>query len=163
MYNNTNNNINMSNSTHSLSTMSVEEWKELMNGVPDVSFDKVDVTTPPYEGGVTSISFVNTTEEKKRETDQQISLEALARSDQPFKWIVMGKTEYNEMGNWSLRPFGSLLEAIAYGEEEVIKKNSRGYSYYRSFVIQPLLKDINSFELTSEQIHMIREIEASVI
>ncbi len=149
----------MSNSTNSLSSMSVEEWKELMSGVPGVSFDKVDLTTSTCEGGVTSISFVNTNEEKKTKTDQQILLEALARSGEQFKWCVMGKTEYNETGNWSLRPFGSILEAIAYGEE-IIKKNSRGHSYYRSFVIQPLLKDINSFELTCEQIHMIRDIES---
>ncbi len=52
----------MSNSTNSLSSMSVEEWKELMSGVPGVSFDKVDLTTSTCEGGLTFISFVNTNE-----------------------------------------------------------------------------------------------------
>ena len=142
--------------------LSLKDWSEIMNKVQGVTFepfDKVEVTSA---GGVTAISFVNTEEEVTKKQKHQLVLETLASSDQPMKYIVMGKTEYNEMGNWSLRPFGSLHEAIAYGEK-LTTRDSHGYRSYHDFVIQPLLKDMNSFELTSEQIGMIRDIENSVL
>jgi hypothetical protein len=143
--------------------MSVEDWSGIINEVPGVTFepfDKVEVTSA---GGITAISFVNTVEESKKKTDRRSLLEALAKSDQPFKYIVMGKyEEYNDICNSSMRPFGTVREAITYGTK-LTTRNSRGYRYYQDFVIQPLLKDINSFELTSEQIDMMHEIENSFV
>jgi len=130
-----------------------------MNGVPGVTFepfDKVDVTSA---GGVTSISFVNTVkEETKKKTNQQV-LETLASSDQPMKYIVMGiNEEYQDICNYTMMPFGTIREAIAYGEQ-LTTRDSRGCRGYCSFIIQPLLKDKKSFELTKEQIAIIRNIE----
>jgi hypothetical protein len=130
-----------------------------MNGVPGVTFEPFDKVELTSTGGVTAISFVNTIkEETKKKTDQEV-LETLASSDQSMKYIVMGRNdEYHEIGNNSLRPFGTIIEAIAYGEQ-LTTRNSRGYRLYHSFLIQPLLKDKNSFELTGDQIVMIRNIE----
>jgi len=139
--------------------LSVEDWSNIMNGVPGVTFepfDKVDVTSA---GGVTSISFVNTVkEETKKKTNQQV-LETLASSDQPMKYIVMGiNEEYQDICNYTMMPFGTIREAIAYGEQ-LTTRDSRGCRGYCSFIIQPLLKDKKSFELTKEQIAIIRNIE----
>ena len=140
-------------------TISVEDWSVIMNGVPGVifePFDKVEVTSA---GGVTSISFVNTAEESKEKTDRQILLETLAKSEQPFKYIVMGRDdEYNEIDNSSMRPFGTIHEAMAYGKQ-ITMKGLRGHRHYNSVLIQPLLKDRNSFELTSEEVIMVCDIE----
>lgn len=139
--------------------LSVKDWSEITNKVQGVTFepfDKVEVTSG---GGVTSISFVNTVkEETKKKTNQQV-LETLVSSDQSFKYVVMAiDEEYNDICNYTMRPFGTIREAIAYGEK-LTTRDSRGYRGYCSFIIQPLLKDTNSFELTSEQITMIRNIE----
>jgi hypothetical protein len=142
--------------------MSVTEWSDIMNSVTGVTgvtvehFDKVQVTSG---NNITSVLFVNTEKEAQKKTEQQILIETLAISDQPFKYIVMGRDdEYQELANYSLRPFGTIMEAIAYGEQ-LTRRNSRGCILYHSFVIQPLLKDMNSFQMTSEQIGMIRDIE----
>jgi hypothetical protein len=143
--------------------MSVTEWSNLMNSVPGVTFgpfDKVDVTS---SNDITCVCFVNTVKQNKKQTDQRLLLETLAKSDEPFKYIVMGRNdEYHEIGNHSLRPFGTIMEAIAYGEQ-LTTRDSRRYRLYHSFVIQPLLKDIDSFEMTSEQIVMVHDIENIII
>jgi hypothetical protein len=156
----------MSKSKDTFANMSVSEWSDIMNSVTGVtveSFDKVEVTT---SNNITSILFVNTAKDsiqKKIKMDRDTLLETLAKSDSPFKYIVMGRDdEYQELGNHSLRPFGSIMEAIAYGEQ-LTAINSRGNRLCHSFLIQPLLKDIDSFELTSEQIGMIRDIENGVL
>jgi hypothetical protein len=149
----------MSKSNDTFANMSVTEWSDIMNSVTGVTvepFDKVQVTSG---NNITSVLFVNTEKESKKKTEQQILIETLAMSDQPFKYVVMGRDdEYQELANYSLRPFGTIVEAIAYGEQ-LTMRNSRGYTMYHSFVIQPLLKDMNSFQFTSEQIGIIRDIE----
>jgi hypothetical protein len=151
----------MSNFNDTATNMSVEDWSEIMNGVPSVTFEPFDKVEVTKGGGVTAISFINTMKENKIKTDRQILLESLANSDQPFKYIVMGRNdEYHEIGHQSLRPFGTIREAIAYGEK-LTTRDSHGYRSYHSFVIQPLFKDINSFELTSDHIDMICEFENS--
>jgi hypothetical protein len=148
----------MSKSNDIFANMSVSEWSDIMNSVPLEPFDKVEVTT---SNDITSVLFVNTAKESKKKMEQQLLLETLAKSNCPFKYIVMGRDdEYQELGNHSLRPFGTIMEAIAYGEK-LTTRDLRGYRVYHSFVIQPLLKDMDSFELTKGQIGMLREMENS--
>jgi hypothetical protein len=131
-----------------------------MKSVPLEPFDNVNVTT---SNDVTCICFVNTAKEAKKKTDRELLLETLAKSNCPFKYIVMGRNdEYNELGNNSLRPFGTIMEAIAYGQQ-ISTKCSRGYRSFHSYIIQPLLKDIDSFVLTSEQVTMICDIEKELL
>jgi len=151
----------MSNFNDIATTLSVKDWSGIMNGVPGITvepFDKVEVTSGD---GVTSFSFVNTVEENNKKTERQILLEALAKSDQPFKYIVMGRDDdYNEIDNCSLRPFGTIREAIAYGKK-LMKRDFQGDRSYGSVVIQPLLKDKNSFDLKCDQIGILLDIENS--
>lgn len=153
----------MSHFNDTATSMSVEDWSGIMNSVPGVTFepfDKVEVTS---NRDVTKISFVNTVEENKKKTDRQILLETLAKSDKSFKYIVMGRDdEYNEIDNSSMRPFGTIHEAMAYGKQ-LTMKDSRGYRCYHSVLIQPLLKDRNSFELAREEVIMVCDIEKSFV
>jgi len=142
-----------------LNNLSVKDWSEIMNKVPGVTFepfDKVEVTSA---GGITSISFANTVKEETKKQKDKLVLETLASSDQPMKYIVMGINEdYQDICNYTMMPFGTIREAIAYGEQ-LTTRDSRGCRGYCSFIIQPLLNNQKSFELTSEQIAMIRNIE----
>jgi hypothetical protein len=108
---------------------------------------------------VTSFYFENEAEKKKTSKLQTELLKTIASSDQPLKYVVMGRNdEYQEIGYKSMRPFGNIIEAVNYGEKLIVD-----YPYsYQSFIIQPLLKDDTAgFNLSKEQIDMIYDIENS--
>jgi hypothetical protein len=75
----------------------------------------------------------------------------------------MGRNdEYHELCNTTIRPFGTVAEADAYGNQ-LLKLRSWGACCYHSFVIQPLFKEANSFELSKAQIDFVLALETESV
>ena len=138
----------MSNS-NTFESISVADWSNILPTSTFESVDHVEISSGP---NIVTTTFHNIEKEKKIKTSQIELIETLVKSDIPYKYIVIGRNdEYQELGQSSIRPFGSIREAIAYGETLTLREQG----LYHSFVIQPLLKDKNSFELTREHIEII--------
>lgn len=134
-------------------SISVADWSNILPTSTFESVDHVEVSSGP---NIVTTTFHNLEKEKKIKTSQIEVIESLVKSDILYKYIVIGRNdEYHELGQSSIRPFGTIREAFAYGKTLTLKEPYSGQGLYHSFVIQPLLKDENSFELTSEHIEII--------
>lgn len=134
-----------------------EDLLGIINSIPDIHpSDEVTITS---HDGITCMSFENTSKNKTLISQQRLLEELANNHENLLKYIVMGRNdEYHEIGNYSMRPFRTIREAILYGET-LITKNHRIHSGYHSYIIQPLLEGIDSFQLTIDQIKFICQIE----